>query len=381
MKKILLFIVGLIAIVQLQAQNGVAISTSSSATPDGSAILDVQSTSQGMLIPRLDIANLSTAAPVTSPATGLMAYNTNTTTGPGFFYWDGSAWTSLGGGAEELDDLSDVNAPGNYNLYIGKNAGNTNTAGFNVSLGEESAKVLTGQHNVLIGVYAGLRMTSGSSNTFVGKYGGEHITTGSDNIGIGKDVLNVLTTGHDNLMFGLGGGAITTGSQNIIIGVWETKVPNATGDNQLNINNTICATDMRSANVKVGIGNNNNAPNSTLDVAGSVSKSIVTKTGTYTATDQDYTILFDISSAATCTLPDANGRTGRIYVIRMKKVSSTSPTLTINTSGGSIYYRSASSGASSIHLGWDSIDERYYSVTLQSDGTDWIVISDVSVYR
>ena len=371
MKKILLFIVGLIAIVQLQAQNGVAISTSSSATPDGSAILDVQSTSQGMLIPRLDIADLSTAAPVSSPATGLMAYNTNTTTGPGFFYWDGSAWTSLGGGAEELDDLSDVNAPGNYNLYIGKNAGNTNTAGFNVSLGEESAKVLTGQHNVLIGVYAGLRMTSGSSNTFVGKYGGEHITTGSDNIGIGKDVLNVLTTGHDNLMFGLGGGAITTGSQNIIIGVWETKVPNGADSNQLNINNTICATDMRTADVKVGIGNNNNAPKSTLDVKGSVSKSIITKSANYTATDKDYTIVYT-SNGYTLTLPAANSCKGRIYVVVAENTSSGSTT--ISRSGtDKILWEGLQN---SVLIGKDASGFKIQAVTLQSDGgSNWIVIS------
>ena len=92
MKKLILTLaLGIFSLFQLQAQNGVAISTSSSATPDASAILDVQSTSQGMLIPRVDITDLATAAPVSSPATSLMVYNTNTSTGPGFFYWDGSA--------------------------------------------------------------------------------------------------------------------------------------------------------------------------------------------------------------------------------------------------------------------------------------------------
>lgn len=67
----------------------VAINTDGS-TPHASSLLDVKSTDKGILIPRLDIDDLSTAAPVTGPATGLMAYNTNTTTGAGFYYWDGS---------------------------------------------------------------------------------------------------------------------------------------------------------------------------------------------------------------------------------------------------------------------------------------------------
>jgi hypothetical protein len=361
---------------QLQAQNGVAISTSSSATPDASAILDVQSSSQGMLIPRLDIADLSTAAPVSSPATGLMAYNTNTTTGPGFVYWDGSAWTSLGG-AEELDDLSDAKVPGNWNLFIGKNAGvNSNTPGLNVAVGEEAAKSLTsGTDNVLVGVRAGQSMTSGSKNTFVGRYAGEHVTTGTDNIGIGKDVLNVLTTGKDNVMFGLGGGNITTGSKNIIIGVWETKVPNGADSNQLNINNTICATGMRSADVKVGIGNNNNAPNSTLDVEGSVSKSIITKSADYTATDQDYTIFYT-SNSHTLTLPSASSCKGRIYVVAAENTASGH--ITISRSGtDEIIYAYSNSGKTEAYVGHDpNTGIKISSLTFQSDGVSkWIVIA------
>ncbi|SDW29682.1 hypothetical protein [Aequorivita viscosa] len=67
--------------------------------PDASSLLDIRDAANdaGILIPRVDITNLNTAAPVTSPATSLLVYNTNTTTGPGFFFWNGTVWTSIDG--------------------------------------------------------------------------------------------------------------------------------------------------------------------------------------------------------------------------------------------------------------------------------------------
>ncbi len=67
-------------------------------TPGNGAMLDVTSTEKGMLIPRVDITNLSTIAPITGGGTeSLLVYNTNTTTGPGFFYWNGSIWVGIDG--------------------------------------------------------------------------------------------------------------------------------------------------------------------------------------------------------------------------------------------------------------------------------------------
>ncbi len=68
---------------------------STGVTPDASSILDVTATDKGVLIPRVDIADLSTQAPITSPATSLLVFNTNTTTGKGYYYWNGTQWTKL----------------------------------------------------------------------------------------------------------------------------------------------------------------------------------------------------------------------------------------------------------------------------------------------
>ena len=66
-------------------------------TPGDGSLLDVESTTKGLLIPRVNIADLSTIAPVDGGSTeSLLVYNINTTTGKGFHYWDGADWILLG---------------------------------------------------------------------------------------------------------------------------------------------------------------------------------------------------------------------------------------------------------------------------------------------
>ena len=56
--------------------------------PDASAMLDVQSTSKGLLLPRMTAAQRSTIA---MPATGLLVYQTDGS--PGFYYNAGTSAT------------------------------------------------------------------------------------------------------------------------------------------------------------------------------------------------------------------------------------------------------------------------------------------------
>jgi len=92
--KILVFTLALLTTELVFAQDGVLIDYTGN-TRDNSAVLDVRSSTQGFLAPRVSIANLTTALPVTSPANGLLVYNTNGATGEGYYYWNGSAWTRL----------------------------------------------------------------------------------------------------------------------------------------------------------------------------------------------------------------------------------------------------------------------------------------------
>jgi len=62
-------------------------------TPDASAVLDIQSSSndKGILIPRITQAQRN---PISSPATGLMIFQTDGNVG--FYFYDGSSWESFG---------------------------------------------------------------------------------------------------------------------------------------------------------------------------------------------------------------------------------------------------------------------------------------------
>jgi hypothetical protein len=67
-------------------------------TPDASARLDVVSTNQGFLPPRVALTAKNDSTPITTPATGLLVYNTATAgtapnnVTPGYYYWDGADW-------------------------------------------------------------------------------------------------------------------------------------------------------------------------------------------------------------------------------------------------------------------------------------------------
>ena len=64
------------------------------AAADNSAMLDVVSTSKGMLVLRMTHSQVTA---ISSPATGLLVYQTDATAG--FYYYNGSAWVAVVGSA------------------------------------------------------------------------------------------------------------------------------------------------------------------------------------------------------------------------------------------------------------------------------------------
>ncbi len=78
------------------SQSAIGIGTDS---PNSSSVLELVAADKGVLIPRLTINDATAAAPVATPATGLLVYNTNGAiangSGIGFYYWNGSRWTKL----------------------------------------------------------------------------------------------------------------------------------------------------------------------------------------------------------------------------------------------------------------------------------------------
>jgi len=89
--------------------------------PQNSAMLDVKSTSKGLLIPRLSQTERNQ---IVSPAIGLMIFQTNNT--PGFYYYNGAAWTHIGTGIEaETDPVFGTHAASGITPTL---IGNWNTA-------------------------------------------------------------------------------------------------------------------------------------------------------------------------------------------------------------------------------------------------------------
>ncbi|MCF8276947.1 MAG: hypothetical protein K9J17_09445 [Flavobacteriales bacterium] len=70
-------------------------------SPDASAIMEVRSSDQGFLLPRVALTATNSASPVSSPATSLLVYNTVTAGSgatqvtPGYYYWSGAQWVRL----------------------------------------------------------------------------------------------------------------------------------------------------------------------------------------------------------------------------------------------------------------------------------------------
>lgn len=87
-----------IIILTISANAQVGIGTNA---PNSSAMLEVKSTNKGFLPPRVTLTGMADVSTVSSPATGLLIYNTatagsgNTAVTPGYYFWNGSNWVGL----------------------------------------------------------------------------------------------------------------------------------------------------------------------------------------------------------------------------------------------------------------------------------------------
>ncbi|MCX6278553.1 MAG: DUF1566 domain-containing protein [Bacteroidetes bacterium] len=66
-------------------------------SPNASAMLDVSSTSKGLLIPNVALLSTTDVTTVPDPALSLLVYNTAIGTGvtPGYYYYNGGSWAAL----------------------------------------------------------------------------------------------------------------------------------------------------------------------------------------------------------------------------------------------------------------------------------------------
>jgi len=94
-------------------------------TPNNNAALDITSTTQGVLLPRILLTSTTSPAPLGSDVAGMLVYNTATATDvtPGFYFNDGTNWIRIG--------KSDWSRDGNTGTIAGTNfIGTTDTEDF-----------------------------------------------------------------------------------------------------------------------------------------------------------------------------------------------------------------------------------------------------------
>jgi hypothetical protein len=116
MKKQIFALVLSVYTLQVAAQS-VGINT---LAPDASAVLDVKATDKGMLLPRIALTATNIAAPIVAPVTSLLVYNTATAgvipnnVKPGYYYWDGTKWLSIGGDSWRLTGNAGTTSATNF---------------------------------------------------------------------------------------------------------------------------------------------------------------------------------------------------------------------------------------------------------------------------
>ena len=223
------FLLCLFSLLETGLYSQVAVNTSGAA-PNASSILDISSTSKGLLIPRMTLAEMQA---IVNPASGLLVYNT---TNQALYNYAGGSWSMVKAKAPSLlvdaDGNTSVDAEyaanndmiyfrlagntkmilknsrlefidPNNNLFFGENAGFSTSSGtYNLAIGYEALYTnSTGFRNIAIG-YRSLRAnTIATDNTAVG-YSALGLSTGFDNTAFGSLALSQNTTGNTNTACG-----------------------------------------------------------------------------------------------------------------------------------------------------------------------------------
>ena len=152
MKKITLLTIVLFSVLSY-AQVGI-----NTNTPDASSALDIESTTGGILIPRLTETQRDA---ISSPATGLMIYQTDQTTG--FYFYDGTTWTRIEGVVGPQGETGPAGPQGP--------AGPTGLSGADGTNGSDGADGTDGSSAYAIWLAAG---NTGTESDFLASLVGKH---------------------------------------------------------------------------------------------------------------------------------------------------------------------------------------------------------------
>lgn len=265
--------------------------------PDQSAVLDINSSTKGLLIPRMSLQQRES---IQSPANGLMIYQTDLLSG--FYFFDGKEWkpltsatnansvagvdgdwTLLGNAAPvgsfigttntqplifKVNNIKagEISSTGS-NMFLGYQANlNGGTGTNNIGLGIGALKAASdlastsykGSYNTALGFEALAANTTGYQNVALGWKSLTSLTNGNDNFGIGYQAMRYLTSGQKNVAVGSSALLNTKGSSNTAIGAYAGLFKDGSGNLYLG-NDAGRVASITSESNKLYIANSNTA--------------------------------------------------------------------------------------------------------------------------
>jgi hypothetical protein len=138
MKKISIVLLAFVLIPFISFSQSIGINNDGS-IPNSSAMLDIKSTTKGLLIPRMTLVQRNA---IVSPATGLQIYQTDNTAG--FYFYNGTAWSPLASGI--ASSFWNANGPIIYNNNSGNVGIGTGSPDFKLSIFSNVVESNTNTH-------------------------------------------------------------------------------------------------------------------------------------------------------------------------------------------------------------------------------------------
>jgi len=89
-------------------------------TINPNSLLELESTTKGLMAPRVTLTNLTSALPLTAPVpTGMWVYNTGGSLTNGFYYWNGTAWVLMSSSATGRNNYVLVKSASDFPAPVG----------------------------------------------------------------------------------------------------------------------------------------------------------------------------------------------------------------------------------------------------------------------